>query len=813
MDRAPQDLSNALAEASGIHLGLEQELAQARAALAQAQDKLSEAESRLDIRDRQLTLLRGSHELLVSTLDAASDGILTLQYSDNSLYYNIRFIELWGIPEDQLSDMDNERLVQYQLQQVKDPDDWMVHVERRRQNPDEEDYSIVELKDGRVLERHVIPQRIHGKCVGSVITFRDITERLRYEQKMMFNHLVLENSGPMMWIDRDTRTVTYANPAACAHLGYELEELLGMRVQDFDPYYSQEQNRQVHEQIRAGKQANFVSRHRRKDGTLRDVDVSMFMTAQGDSAMFIVSIKDITEQKRAEQAKKRQEATLASLINSISDLVFYKDRNGKFLGCNRAYAALVGRPVEEVRGHTSADFFPPEVAAAMAERDRQCLENLREETSEFWVTYPDGQEALFDTVVSPLWDENGQVQGLLGVSRNITERKRTEEEIRRAKEIAEEATRMKSDFLANMSHEIRTPMNAIIGLSHLVLKTDLNPRQRDYLQKVQSSGQHLLGIINDILDFSKIEAGRLELEDAPFELQALLDHTRTLVGEKCHAKGLDLAFEVGAGVPTHVRGDQLRLGQVLLNYANNAVKFTERGRILIAVQAGERSADAIELRFSVTDTGIGLTQEQQGRLFQSFSQADTSTTRKFGGTGLGLAICKRLAQLMGGEVGVQSDAGRGSTFWFTARLRLGAGARVQDGDALTEFGPVECLQGRRVLLVEDNEINQLVGRELLETVGLHVDVAANGAIAVQMVQRQPYELVFMDMQMPVMDGLAATRAIRALPGFAGLPIVAMTANAMQQDRDRCAEAGMQDYLAKPVDPAEMLRLTLRWLQP
>jgi two-component system sensor histidine kinase/response regulator len=953
MDRAPQDLSNALAEAGGINVGLEQELAQARAALAQAQDKLAETESRLDIRNRQLTLLRGSHELLVSTLDAASDGILTLQYSDNSLYYNIRFIELWGIPEDQLSDMDNEQLVQYQLQQVKDPEDWMVHVERRRQYPDEEDYSIVELKDGRVLERHVIPQRIHGKCVGSVITFRDITERLRYEQKMMFNHMVLENSGPMMWVDRDSRTITYANPACCSHLGYGLEELLGMKVSDIDPFYTAEQNRYVQEQVSQGKQVSIVTRQRRKDGTLRDVDATIFMTAHGDRAVFIVSIKDITEQKRAEQARKRQEATLASLINSISDLIFYKDSSGKFLGCNRAYAALVGHPVEDVRGHTSADFFPPEIAAAMEARDRRCLENLREESSEFWVTYPDGQEALFDTVVSPLWDENGQVQGLLGVSRNITERKRTEQEIRHAKEIAEEATRMKSDFLANMSHEIRTPMNAIIGLSHLVLKTELNPRQRDYIQKVQSSGQHLLGIINDILDFSKVEAGKLDLENTDFELEKLLDSTSSLISEKCHAKGLELVFDVAPDVPAALVGDSLRLGQILLNYANNAVKFTEKGEIVVSVRATQHTERDVLLHFRVQDTGIGLTQEQMGRLFKSFSQADTSTTRKFGGTGLGLAICKKLAELMGGEVGVESEYGKGSTFWFSARLGIGQAKKrellpnpdlrgrralvVDDNDharavivdmlqsmtftvteaacgadavedvrraaqagqpydivyldwrmpgmdgletarhikslgldsppmllMVTAFGREEMLKeasrtgidnvlvkpvspsllfdatigvlggkrefptsdpavavsdtrlaairGKRILLVEDNDINQQVARELLEDAGLVVDVADNGEVALSMVQKSSYDLVFMDMQMPVMDGVTATRAIRAISQLAHLPVVAMTANAMEADRNKCLEAGMNDFLVKPIDPDDMWTILLRWVR-
>jgi two-component system sensor histidine kinase/response regulator len=940
MDRAPTEM----------------ELADARRALAETQEKLLVAENRLDLRQRELALLRGSHELLVSTLDAANDGILTLQFADNSFYYNIRFVELWAIPEDKLCDMDVAALVQFQLSQVKDPDEWLAHIRRRRENPDEEDLSVVELKDGRTLERHVLPQRLHGKCVGSVITFRDITERVRYEDKMVFNHLVLENSPPMYWMDRDTGVLTWANPAACKHFGYPLDELLGMRISQYDAKY---QDHEFHVLARAiednGGRVSFSSRHRRKDGTEREVSIKAFKTEAGERAVYIITVADVTEQKAAERARKRQEATLSSLINSISDLIFYKDREGRYMGCNTAYAALVGRPVEELRGRTCDELFPAETAAAMRERDRVSLETLCEQSSEYWVTYPDGQQAMFHTVVSPLWDENGDPQGLLGISRNITERKKTEDEIRRAKELAEDATRMKSDFLANMSHEIRTPMNAIIGLSHLVLKTELTARQRDYISKVQTSGQHLLGVINDILDFSKVEAGKLDLENADFELERLLDNTSNLISEKCHGKGLELVFEVAPDVPPNLVGDSLRLGQVLLNYTNNAVKFTDKGEIFISVRASERTETDVLLHFRVQDTGIGLTPEQIGRLFQSFSQADTSTTRKFGGTGLGLAICKRLAELMGGEVGVESEFGKGSTFWFSARLGIGTvrqrellpnpdlrGRRalvVDDNDharavivdmletmtfkatqagsgpaaveevrlaamqgrpydvvyldwrmpgmdgmetarrikslglasppmflMVTAFGREEmlkeaeaigiqnvlvkpvnpsilfdttisvlggrrdagateaaaqvptdtrlaALRGARILLVEDNDINQQVARELLEDSGLVVEVADNGRIALTMAQQAPFDLVFMDMQMPVMDGVEATRELRKIARLAKLPIVAMTANAMEQDRRKCMDAGMNDFLVKPIDPADLCAVLLRWVRP
>jgi two-component system, sensor histidine kinase and response regulator len=525
-------------------------------------------------------------------------------------------------------------------------------------------------------------------------------------------------------------------------------------------------------------------------------------------------------------------------------------------------------------------------------------------------------------------------------------------QLEESREVAVASSNAKSEFLSNMSHEIRTPMNAIIGLSYLALKTSLTPSQRDYLKRIQISGQHLLGIINDILDFSKIEAGRLSIESLPFELEKVLDNVANLIAEKSSAKGLELIFQMDKSVPNHLVGDPLRLGQILINFANNAVKFTEKGEIGIHIQVKAESEKGVMLYFEVKDTGVGLTDEQMTHLFQSFQQADSSITRRYGGTGLGLAISKKLAQMMSGEVGVESKFGLGSTFWFTAWLGKSAekhrgyvpgadmkGRRVlivddneharavimdmlasmtfaatsvgsgpsaleelkraaregRDYDIvfldwqmpemdgietakkinamgfspaphlviITAYGreevimeaeangiedvlikPVSAsilfdtamhllganrkerreaaesrpqsaeaqagLRGARILLVEDNDLNQEVASEILRSAGGVVSLATDGAEAVAKVKEAAYDIVLMDVQMPVMDGLAATREIRKLPQFAALPIIAMTANAMREDKDRCLEAGMNDYITKPIDPDAMFATLQRY---
>jgi two-component system sensor histidine kinase/response regulator len=516
----------------------------------------------------------------------------------------------------------------------------------------------------------------------------------------------------------------------------------------------------------------------------------------------ICNVKDLAEQKRAALDRLRQNALLESLINSIPDLIVYKDTQGVYLGCNEAFAAMAGMPAADIVGHTVRELFPCELAQKIVALDSEVMTTLERTVREQWVDYPDGRRVLNEVVRTPLRDPEGNVLGLLAISRNITERKRIEEEVRREKQIAEEATRMKSEFLANMSHEIRTPMNAIIGFSHLVLQTGLSPRQRDYVEKVRAAGQHLLGLINDILDFSRVEAGKVTLENAEFDLEKLLDNTANLIGERCHSKGLELVFDVAPDVPSNLVGDSLRLGQILINYANNAVKFTEEGHIVISVRASERTDTDVLLHFRVRDTGIGVTPEQTTRLFQIFSQADASTARKFGGTGLGLAISKRLAEQFGGEVGVESDYGKGSTFWFSARLGVGS-AKGRDCLATAK------LRSHRALVVDDNDLARAALIGMLGSMGLDVDGACSGVAAVDSVRRaasegRPYDLIYLDWRMPGMDGIEAARRIQSLRPAPPALLLMATAYEREEILGNADALGVRNVLVKPLVSASKL---------
>jgi len=689
----------------------------------------------------------------------------------------------------------------------------------------------------------------------------------------------------------------------------------------------------------------------------------------GQPQYLVALTEDITERKAAEDliGKRDEELRRANFLAETA-LELTKagywhvplDGSGWYNSSPRRVAVLGDIPHPEHRYRLDDMFAHAEEADATAGKAARKAFNAAVEGNAKYDTVfaykrpTDGRVAWVHALGHVVTDADGKRTDMYGVSQDITEFKNLEMELFSAKEIAEAATKTKSDFLANMSHEIRTPMNAILGMTHLALKTELTLKQRDYLTKARSAAQALLGIINDILDFSKIEAGKLNMEKADFRLDNVLESLSSVIGQKAQDKDLEFLIAAPSDLPRNLVGDPLRLGQILINLVNNAVKFTDRGEVVVTVVIEERVSDRFKLKFSVRDSGIGMTPEQTARLFQPFSQADTSTTRKYGGTGLGLSISKRLVEMMGGEIWAESNHGVGSTFSFTAWFEMGsseverkrfvpdlAGIRalvvddnalaceiltdslkafalrvdsVSSGaDALRElaaadsqdpyrlvlmdwhmpgmdgleasrrilhgslehvpeivmvtafgreevrekaeemgiqryllkpvspsllydtlmdlFGVAEQNEGRsqpvieddfsmfdatgiRILLVEDNELNQQVATELLESVGASVRIANHGGEAVRILTEgegpEAFDIVFMDLQMPEMDGLTATRLIRAQPRLEALPIIAMTAHALVEERGRCLEAGMNDHVSKPIEPDALFATLMRW---
>ncbi|WP_317204915.1 CHASE domain-containing protein [Janthinobacterium sp.] len=497
-----------------------------------------------------------------------------------------------------------------------------------------------------------------------------------------------------------------------------------------------------------------------------------------------------------------QRVLLDTVLDNVDAHVYMKDHERRYIYVNAKMAEVLGRPAEQIIGRRDRELMPAQRADAAWEIDKQVFADRAKHTAEERYVDRDGEAHHLWTVKVPLLHEE-QISAVIGLSTDVTE-------LHNLKEQADAANRAKSDFLSNMSHEIRTPMNSIIGMAHLALKSVADPKQRDYLKKIYHSGQHLLGLINDILDFSKIEAGKLDLEELDFTLETLLANISSQLGEGAAAKNLQLVFEIWPGLAHQLRGDPLRLEQVLLNLTSNAIKFSENAPIVVRARPLRDDEHHTVVRFEVQDRGIGMSAEEVSQLFQSFHQADLSTTRKYGGTGLGLVISKQLAELMGGGVGVDSELGVGSTFWFTARLEKGRDLFAAS-EELVLPDVLDTIRGASILLVEDNIFSQQVGQELLEDAGATVCVANNGKEAIDLLLNGRFDCVLMDVQMPLMDGFETTRLIRAHPKLAGTLVIAMTANAGSEDKARCMSAGMDEFVTKPIAPTLLFTVLAKWM--
>jgi len=915
---------------------------------------------------------QASEQLFRSIFENAQIGISFFSVDGGVVFTNRAFQEMLGYTEQELSCLEK-------WDEIVHPDERASGAERYAElvhgncEMNEWEQRLI-CRDGRILvanSRFTLLRDPAGKPQNVASLTEDITERKRAQEERnrvtQQMRMLLESTGQGIYGIDLQGNCTFINRATCELVGYRPDEALGRNMHELVHHHKPDGSVYPMDQCpvyRALKQGEGCCLDAevvwRRDGTPVQVEYSSFPILEGAKITgAVVTVVDITERKRAEEALQKSEQLFRSIFENAQIGISIFGIGSQEHTCNRAMEGMLGYSEKELRRLEQWDeIVHPDERAFGAERYGALIQGRRE-TDEYEHRFVrrDGRIVVANGRFKLLRDAAGKPEHLVALTEDITARKRAEAELVTAKEVAEAATKAKSHFLANMSHEIRTPMNAILGMTYLALKTELTPKQRDYLTKIKAAGQALPGLINDILDFSKIEAGKLEMERTDFRLDSVLENLSSMVGQKAQDKNLEFLIAAPHDLPPNLIGDPLRLGQILINLVNNAVKFTDRGEIVVSVALEERVSDGVKLKFSIRDSGIGMTPEQTARLFQPFSQADASTTRKYGGSGLGLSICKRLVEIMGGEIWVDSDYGAGSAFLFTAWFGIGSveperkrsipdlsgiRALVVDDSAVareiltdelrvfdlsvdsvasgedaiqrllaadshdpyevvlmdwhmqgmdgmetsqfilrsdrlkhlpkivmvTAFGREDirtqaeemgidgCLlkpvspstlydtlvglfgvgghevalsrvtradttshdaHGIRVLLVEDNEVNQQVATELLESAGASVRIASNGREAVHTLTAgdhpPAFDVVLMDLQMPEMDGFTATRLLREKPKLQALPIIAMTAHALVEERQRCLEAGMNDHVSKPIEPEVLFATLLRWAKP
>lgn len=681
------------------------------------------------------------------------------------------------------------------------------------------------LAVGGMLVSLLIASRVRGVVLGRKLLEQEVAARtaeLR-QSEALYRRQFMDNSASMLLVDEDSGRILEGNAAALAFYGHTQESLTALSIMDLDTMPVDEVRRGMQILVQKGS-AHFLVTHRLANGALREVEVFCSRILFGRRHVLHGIVVDISDRVDAEERIRLLASQQRIILDSMPvGISFLKERVTQWT--NPAFDQMFGYERNSLVGIGTELFYAS-------------LEDFKRVGLEYGFSFRDGKSYATEAPMrrrdgSVFWasligrpvDQENLEAGSIWILADITERRRAEDELRRLNQSLEKATtrsrelalmadranQAKSEFLANMSHEIRTPMNGVIGMTELLLGTDLRPVQRGYAEVVRNSSRALLSLLNDILDLSKIEAGKMSLETVDFDLGQLVHDLATSLSFGAEKKGLALVVDLPADMPTRLRGDPVRLRQILLNLLSNALKFTHQGKVVLKL-THEPAPDAVRLTVAVADTGIGIAPEKIRLLFDKFSQLDSSTARNYGGTGLGLAISHHLVEMMGGLIEVSSTVGRGTEFRFSITLGLQQGA--QSPEAAVPSSLRRTFSGSRVLLVEDNDINQAVACGLLEKFGVLVSIAPGGAEALALLSAERFDLVFMDVQMPGMDGYEATRRIRESSSPVlnrEVPIVAMTAHAMQGYRDKCIEAGMNDFVTKPIYPEDLVAVLDRWL--
>jgi two-component system, sensor histidine kinase and response regulator len=795
---------------------------------AHVNERTSDLQKEVAERRQVESELRWKTAFLEAQVNSTLDGMFVVGPGQQILLLNQRLIDMLKLPQRLIEENRYSAVRDYVLSQVADPESFRARLEYLYANPDECGRDEIEFAGGMVVDRHSSPVRgKDGYYYGKLWTFRDITQRKRAEEALLrakealaserqILRALIDNVPDFMYVkDADCRFLL-ANESVSQQMGAKNpEELIGKT--DFD-FYAPDLAKTFFEDEQRVIRSGQAEVNREEVGLDSHGHASQILTTQvplRDTNGCVIGLigigRDITSIKKTEEALRtakealsKERQILRALIDNVPDSMYVKDADCRFLVANLSVSQQMGaKTPDDLIGKTDFDFYPPEIAKPFFEDEQRVIRSGQAEVNREEVAMDSqGKVGQALTTQVPLHDEDGRVIGLVGVSRDITARKKAEEEWQRAKEAAEAASRAKSEFLANMSHEIRTPLNGIIGMTDLALDTQITPEQREYLDTVKFSAESLLTVINDILDFSKVEAGKLELEWRDFNLPECVEGTLKTLALRADEKGLELLCDISPDVPQFACGDSIRLRQIVINLVGNALKFTHEGQVQLQVSCESTSEDGHRVHFVVSDTGIGIPLDKQSAIFQPFSQADNSTTRKYGGTGLGLSISASLVALMGGRMWVESETGAGSRFHFTTHLK-----NASTNACVTTTVSPTVLRGVRVLVVDDNDTNLRILRDMLSRWQMQPVLAHNGEEALSAIelahqQSSSFPLILTDLHMPTMDGFTLIEHIRRR-SLDPSAIVMLTSSRHRDTAERCQALGVSAYLLKPIRQLEL----------